>query len=74
MRDGQPRRLLATLLVFIAGCASSTSCEAAGETSVADYCAYGAVSEAQLQGCMDHVTAQDVDALDTNAARYVRAN
>lgn len=36
------------------------------------YCEYGALSEAQLQGCIDHVTVDDFDRLNTNAARYAR--
>jgi len=39
---------------------------------VEDYCAYGAVSQAQLDGCIDHVTPQTVDDYDTNAAEYAR--
>jgi len=41
-------------------------------SSVDDYCRYGAVSMAQLQGCLDHVTAKQIDRLSTNAARYSR--
>jgi hypothetical protein len=36
------------------------------------YCSYGAVSESQLQGCIDHVGLGQVDSLDTNAAQYGR--
>lgn len=43
-----------------------------GGDLVGDYCAYGAVSQAQLEGCRDHVTDDDVDARDTNAAQYAR--
>lgn len=39
---------------------------------VRDYCAYGAISETQRQGCVDHVTQDRVEALKTNAARYAR--
>lgn len=39
---------------------------------VADYCAYGAVSESQRQHCVDHVTVEEVDARNTNAAQYAR--
>jgi hypothetical protein len=37
-----------------------------------DYCSYGSVSKAQLEGCKDHVTADVVDRYDTNAARYAK--
>jgi hypothetical protein len=43
-----------------------------GGTSVARYCEYGAVSQAQLDGCESHVTADEIDARDTNAARYAK--
>ena len=43
-----------------------------GQDEVVRYCNYGAVSEAQRQGCIDHVTSDDIDQLDTNAARYAR--
>jgi hypothetical protein len=36
------------------------------------YCSYGAVSEAQLQGCADHVTPSYVRSHKTEAARYAR--
>jgi hypothetical protein len=38
--------------------------------TVADYCAYGAVSRTQLDDCRDHVSRDDVERLDTNAARF----
>lgn len=40
--------------------------------TVSDYCAYGSVSQAQLDGCRDHVTAQEVNDRDTPAARFAR--
>jgi hypothetical protein len=36
------------------------------------YCLYGARSDAQLAGCMSHVTSDDIDAVDTQAARFAR--
>jgi hypothetical protein len=39
---------------------------------VIDYCMYGARSEAQLEGCIDHVTADEVKRRDSNAARWAR--
>ncbi len=38
------------------------------------YCEYGAVSNAQLDGCIDHVTENDVRERDTPAARYALHN
>jgi uncharacterized membrane protein len=40
---------------------------------VNDYCAYGSVSKAQLNGCKSHVTANDVEARDTHAARFAES-
>jgi hypothetical protein len=40
--------------------------------TVADYCAYGAVSRAQFEGCKDHVSTDDVERLNTDAARFAR--
>lgn len=37
---------------------------------VEDYCAYGAVSQAQLDGCIQHVTFGDVKGRETRAARF----
>jgi ABC-type Fe3+-siderophore transport system permease subunit len=34
------------------------------------YCAYGAVSRAQLQGCLDHVKDRSIDDMTTNAADF----
>lgn len=59
-------------VIVIAGCGSGSDSGSGSGDPVADYCAYGAVSRAQLQGCEDHVTTEDIDALDTNAARYSR--
>jgi hypothetical protein len=39
-----------------------------------EYCSYGAVSAAQLKGCLDHVTTDRVDALQTDAARFARGD
>ncbi|MEA2275313.1 MAG: hypothetical protein QOC78_273 [Solirubrobacteraceae bacterium] len=39
---------------------------------VGDYCAYGAVSHAQLDGCKGHVTANQVRARDTTAAHFAQ--
>ena len=37
---------------------------------VKDYCAYGAVSRAQLDGCVSHVSLSDVQGRHTPAARF----
>lgn len=37
---------------------------------IADYCHYGAVSQAQLKGCLDHATYKQIEQLDTNAAQF----
>ena len=37
-----------------------------------DYCSYGAISSAQLRGCLDHVTLARIDVLNTDAARFAR--
>lgn len=42
--------------------------------TVADYCAYGAISQAQLDGCREHATEGDVSGRNTNAARYARGD
>lgn len=39
---------------------------------IADYCAYGAVSQAQLDACIDHVDASEIDASKSTAARFAR--
>jgi hypothetical protein len=41
---------------------------------VSDYCAYGSVSQAQLDGCKGHVTADDVRSRDTPAARFAQSD
>ena len=43
-----------------------------GGDLVGDYCAYGAVSKAQLEGCVEHVTPATVNEYRTNAARFAR--
>ncbi len=41
-----------------------------GVRLVDEYCAYGAVSDAQLEGCKSHVTADEVRELRTPAAVF----
>ena len=70
------RRSLAISLIvlLIGGCGASTGVGGGigGGDFVGDYCAYGAVSKAQLEGCVEHVTPATVSGYDTNAARYAR--
>jgi hypothetical protein len=40
--------------------------------SIVDYCSYGAVSSAQLEGCLTHTTVNEISELGTNAARRAR--
>jgi hypothetical protein len=44
----------------------------ARDHDLGDYCKYGAQSQAQLDGCMGHVTTDDIDRLHTPAARFAR--
>lgn len=41
---------------------------------VRPYCLYGAKSQAQLDGCMSHVTSEEINDLDTQAARFGRGD
>lgn len=41
---------------------------------VARYCVYGAVSRAQLKGCLDNVSPETVASYSTPAARYARGD
>jgi hypothetical protein len=43
-----------------------------GEDAVHAYCNYGSVSEAQLEGCIGHVSTKDIARLNTAAARFAR--
>jgi hypothetical protein len=42
------------------------------EGYVYEYCAYGAVSQAQFNSCRSHVDHHVIDGLDTNAARFAK--
>ncbi len=83
MRDPRsPHLILALALagLLFSGCdgpepdntGDSGSSPVAAPTLVKKYCAYGAASEAQVRGCKDHVTDEDVNGYDTNAAEYAR--
>ncbi len=41
---------------------------------VLPYCMYGARSQAQLDGCMSHVTSEEINDLETQAARFARGD
>jgi hypothetical protein len=41
-----------------------------GGSYVVDYCTYGALSVKQLERCLYHVAADDIEPLDTQAASY----
>jgi len=67
--------VVACACVLLSGCGGSPGdppSESDPAIYVEDYCAYGAVSQAQLDGCIDHVTPGTVDGYDTNAAEYAR--
>jgi hypothetical protein len=58
--------------VLVAAVVAGGLAACGGGTSVSDYCSYGAVSQAQLEGCIEHVDQDYINRLDTNAARYAR--
>ena len=47
------------------GCANESPRLDGDERLIARYCEYGAVSQAQLDGCLDHVTAGRIQQLET---------
>jgi hypothetical protein len=71
--------LVGVLVLALAGCGSDRVREAdrpvhSAAGLVQAYCRYGAVSRAQLQGCIEHVTPEAVLAHKTNAARYAEGD
>lgn len=42
------------------------------EALVYNYCEYGSVSQAQLDGCLENVTAEQVERRDSEAAVYAK--
>jgi hypothetical protein len=65
--------MLARMLgIFVGAGVAAVAVVGCGQSRVEAYCSYGAVSEAQLQGCIENVTADEVDGYDTNAADYAR--
>jgi hypothetical protein len=75
LRDGHKTRYwmapVAGLLV-VGIWATTTGIRSRHGGYVHNYCAYGASSDAQLQGCLDHVNHFKIDDLDTNAARFAK--
>lgn len=66
------RTAMAAAVITVTACLGASGCDSGDE--VARYCEYGAVSQPQLDGCKDHVGNDQVDRLDTNAARYARGD
>ena len=66
--------LILTGLVLLAGPVSGWLAGYRNRTEgyLYDYCSYGAVSDAQLDGCLNHVTDEVIDRRDTNAARFAK--
>jgi hypothetical protein len=65
----RPRRTVPFLSAALVTLALVVGC--GGTNEVTTYCSYGAVSQAQLDGCEQHVT-NYIDGLSTNASRYAR--
>lgn len=61
--------LALALALLVAGLAAGC-----GESRIEAYCSYGSISEAQLEGCMEHVTDADIESRTTNAAEYARGD
>lgn len=62
--------LIVLLALGIYGVADFPAARDWGENTVGNYCAWGAVSEAQFQGCVNNVSLQQVRGLDSQAARF----
>jgi hypothetical protein len=58
-----------TVVAVVAAAVLGTACDASDDMVTA-YCRYGAVSQAQLDGCIDHVTEADVRSRQTHASQY----
>ena len=65
-------------VLVLAGCggtgADGGPSHSSGAELVHAYCRYGAVSSAQLRGCIEHVTPEAVLGYKTNAARYAEGD
>jgi hypothetical protein len=65
---------LGVVLLFGAGCGSGDGSDSQENgPSIVDYCEYGSVSQAQLDGCIEHVTTEDIRRLSTHAALYAES-
>jgi hypothetical protein len=61
------------ILIFaLAGAFAGQQVHDTGELH--DYCYYGSVSDAEVTGCLSHVTTAHIDQLDTNAARFAKGD
>jgi hypothetical protein len=58
------------LVALVIGAYAGISERSAGK--LRKYCEYGAVSKAQLAGCLDHVTDSQINRLQTDAAQFAR--
>ncbi len=65
-----PRSLLMGMLCATLALSACGVDSRADANVVEAYCAYGADSEAQFQGCTEHVTVEQVRGYDTSAARF----
>lgn len=65
-----PAAVLLAVGILAANRGENDRSSSTGELNL--YCRYGAVSQAQLEGCLDHVTTKRVDHLKTNAARFAQ--
>ena len=73
-RPEDPRRAwVAPVAIVLVACVWGVGLGArARDNYLRPYCMYGARSAAQLDGCMAHVHTDDIDPLDTQAARFAR--
>lgn len=70
---GLARWWLAPAVILAAFCAMGAQAGFSGRDSyLRAYCDYGARSQAQLDGCMSHVTTDDINKRDSQAARFAR--
>jgi curli biogenesis system outer membrane secretion channel CsgG len=70
MRGSRARTSICAVLAVATG--ALAACGDSITPSVARYCEYGAVNQAQLDGCESHVSVGDFEKSDTNAALYAK--
>lgn len=63
--------IVATLTALTAGTGCWSTYDYDGRL-VYNYCEYDTVSQAQFEGCLEHVTADEIRDRDTEAARAAR--